>query len=59
VIRALGRNDEVARGSLLFSFGQDNREADIEYVLEVLTKVVANLRALSPLNKPAQLELQT
>jgi len=59
VIRALGRNDEVARGSLRFSFGQDNREADIEYVLEVLTKVVANLRALSPLNKPAQLELQT
>jgi cysteine desulfurase len=51
VIRALGRNDELARGSIRFSFGKDNTEQDVEYVLEVLPRVVEKLRALSPLNK--------
>jgi cysteine desulfurase len=52
VIRALGRNDELARGSIRFSFGKDNTEADVAYVLEVLPRVVKRLRELSPLNKP-------
>ena len=56
VIRALGRNDELARGSIRFSFGKDNTEEDVAYVLEVLTRVVARLRALSPLNKTRVLE---
>jgi len=51
VIRALGRNDELARGSIRFSFGKDNTEADVKYVLEVLPRVVEKLRELSPLNK--------
>ena len=37
VIRALGRNDELARGAIRFSFGKDNTEQDVDYVLEVLT----------------------
>ena len=49
VIRALGRNDELARGSIRFSFGKDNCEEDIDYVLEVLPRAVENLRRLSPL----------
>ncbi len=49
VIRALGRNDELARGAIRFSFGKDNTEADVDYVLEVLPQVVARLRAMSPL----------
>jgi cysteine desulfurase len=53
VIRALGRNEELARGALRFSFGKDNTEADVDYVLEVLPRVVEKLRALSPLNKVA------
>lgn len=52
VIRALGRNEELARGSIRFSFGKDNTEEDVEYVLEVLPRVVERLRELSPLNKP-------
>ncbi|MBA2493131.1 MAG: cysteine desulfurase NifS [Acidobacteria bacterium] len=48
VIRALGRNDELARGAIRFSFGKDNTEDDVEYVLEVLPKAVENLRRLSP-----------
>lgn len=51
VIQALGRNDELARGSIRFSFGKDNTDADIDYVLEVLPRVVEKLRQLSPLNR--------
>ena len=56
VIRALGRNDELARGSIRFSFGKDNTEEDVDYVLEVLPQVLGKLRALSPLNKVSSLE---
>lgn len=49
VIRALGRSDELARGSIRFSFGKDNREEDVDYVLEALVRAVENLRRLSPL----------
>ena len=51
VIRALGRNDELARGAIRFSFGKDNSDEDVDYVLEVLPRVVEKLRTLSPLNK--------
>lgn len=53
VIRALGRNDELARGAIRFSFGKDNSTEDVEYVLKVLPKAVENLRRLSPLSKNA------
>jgi cysteine desulfurase len=49
VIRALGRNDELARGSIRFSFGKDNSVKDVDYVLEGLELAVENLRRLSPL----------
>ena len=49
VIRALGRNDELARGAIRFSFGKDNTEEDVDYVLEVLPRAVENLRKMSPL----------
>jgi cysteine desulfurase len=53
VICALGRDDELARGSVRFSFGKDNTIEEIEYVLDALPKAVENLRRLSPnfLNK--------
>jgi cysteine desulfurase len=51
VLLALGRNDELARGSIRFSFGKDNTDEDVDYLLEVLPRVVERLRALSPLNK--------
>ena len=49
VIRALGVNDELARGSIRFSFGKDNSDADVNYVVAVLSRAVERLRALSPL----------
>src|SRR5258705_6786801 len=51
VIQALGRNDELARGAIRFSFGKDNTAEEIDYVLEVLARVVEKLRHVSPLNK--------
>jgi cysteine desulfurase len=55
VLLALGRNDELARGSIRFSFGKDNVDEDVDYVLEVLTRAVENLRRLSPLSRKAAL----
>jgi len=49
VIRALGRNDEVARGAIRFSFGKDSTDEEIDYVLEVLPRAVESLRKISPL----------
>ncbi|HLM56921.1 MAG TPA: cysteine desulfurase family protein, partial [Pyrinomonadaceae bacterium] len=49
VIRALGRDDELARGSIRFSLGKDTTEEEVDYVLEVLPRAVENLRRLSPL----------
>jgi cysteine desulfurase len=53
VIRALGRDDELARGSIRFSLGKDTTAEDIAYVLEVLPRAVENLRRLSPLYQKA------
>jgi len=58
VIQALGRNDELARGAIRFSFGNDNTQEDVDYVLEVLPSVVEKLRQISPLNKRAGFEFQ-
>ena len=49
VLRALGRDDELARGSIRFSIGKDTTDDDIDYVLDVLPRAVENLRRLSPL----------
>jgi cysteine desulfurase len=58
VIRALGRNDELARGAIRFSFGKGNTDQDVDYVLEVLPRVVEKLRQLSPLNRVSSLEFR-
>jgi len=58
VIRALGRNEELARGAIRFSFGKDSTEQDVDYVLEVLPRLVEKLRQLSPLNKVRSSEFQ-
>ena len=49
VIRALGRDEELARGAIRFSFGKDNTAEEIDYVLEVLRRAVESLRKISPL----------
>ena len=51
VLLALGLKPEEAHGSLRISMGKDNTEEDVKYLLEVLPKVVENLRAMSPYNE--------
>ncbi|MEE8598146.1 MAG: IscS subfamily cysteine desulfurase [Dehalococcoidales bacterium] len=49
VLTAMGIPPAIAQGSLLFSFGLDNTEEDVDYVLEVLPPIVDKLRQMSPL----------
>jgi cysteine desulfurase len=51
VLLALGLSPEQAHGSLRFSLGKWTGEEEIERVLEVLPRIVAKLRAMSPLLK--------
>ena len=48
VIRALGRDDEMARSAVRVSFGRFNTAEDVDYALEVLPQAVENLRKLAP-----------
>ncbi|MFC2040577.1 cysteine desulfurase family protein [Chloroflexota bacterium] len=49
VLIAMGLSHEIAQGSVLFAMGQDNTEADIDYILEVMSPIVERLRQMSPL----------
>ncbi|MBS9783399.1 MAG: IscS subfamily cysteine desulfurase, partial [Pasteurella sp.] len=49
VLRALGRNDELAHSSIRFSLGRWTTEEEIDYTIEVVKKAVVKLRELSPL----------
>src|SRR5206468_2622944 len=48
VLNAMGLVNEQARGSLRFSFGRFNDEADIDRALEIVPRVIGKLQALSP-----------
>lgn len=49
VLRAMGVEDEIAQGSIRFSFGTNISKSDVDYVVDELQKVVAKLRAISPI----------
>lgn len=51
VLLALGLSHELAHGSLRLTLGRYTKEEDIDYVLEVLPKIVDKLRSMSPLYK--------
>jgi cysteine desulfurase len=46
---AIGLSHELAHGSLRLTLGKQNTEEDIDYVLDVLPKIVARRREMSPL----------
>lgn len=54
VLLAMGVKPEEARGSLRLSLGKYNTEEDVDYILQVLPKVVERLRAMSPLKPKAK-----
>ncbi|CAD6540397.1 Cysteine desulfurase IscS [Paraburkholderia hiiakae] len=49
VLRALGRNDELAHSSIRFTVGRFTTEQDVDYVINLLKTKIAKLRELSPL----------
>jgi cysteine desulfurase len=49
VLLATGLPVEISHGSLRLTLGNVNTEADVDFVLEVLPKVVSRLRDMSPL----------
>ncbi|MFA4857797.1 MAG: cysteine desulfurase NifS [Candidatus Margulisiibacteriota bacterium] len=51
ILLAIGRTHADAHSSLRFSLGRHTTEEDIDFVLEVLPKIVSRLRAMSPLYK--------
>jgi cysteine desulfurase len=51
VLLATGLPVEISHGSLRLTLGRINTDADVDTVLEVLPKVVARLREMSPLYK--------
>ena len=49
VLRAIGREDELAHSSIRFSIGRYTTEADIDHAVKIIREKVDHLRNLSPL----------
>jgi cysteine desulfurase len=49
VLRALGRNDELAHSSIRFTVGRFTTEEEIDYTIDLVKRKIAKLRELSPL----------
>ncbi|MER2554109.1 MAG: IscS subfamily cysteine desulfurase [Thauera sp.] len=49
VLRALGRNDELAHSSIRFTIGRFTTEEEIDYTISLLHDKIGKLRELSPL----------
>jgi cysteine desulfurase len=49
VLRALGRNDELAHSSIRFTLGRYTTAEEIDYTIALVREKVAKLRELSPL----------
>ena len=49
VLRALGRNDELAHSSLRITTGRFTTEEEVRYAVKILKEKIAKLRELSPL----------
>jgi cysteine desulfurase len=49
VLRALGRNDELAHSSIRFTVGRFTTAEEIDFAIDLIAKKVGKLRELSPL----------
>lgn len=54
VLRALGRNDELAHSSIRFTLGRFTTEAEVDFTIELIKSRVGKLRDMSPLWEMAQ-----
>jgi cysteine desulfurase len=49
VLRAIGRNDELAHSSIRFTIGRFTTEEEVDYIIDRVREKVDKLRELSPL----------
>jgi cysteine desulfurase len=49
VLRALGRNDELAHSSIRFTIGRFTTEEEVDFTIQLVKEKIARLRELSPL----------
>ena len=49
VLLAIGLPHEIAHGSLRLTFGDENTEQDIDYIIKKVPEIVERLRSMSPL----------
>jgi cysteine desulfurase len=49
VLRALGRNDELAHSSIRFTIGRFTTEEEVDFTIQLVKEKIAKLRELSPL----------
>ena len=47
VLKAIGLSDDLARGSLRVTFGEDNTKEDVDYLLDNLEEIVGRVRNMS------------
>ncbi len=58
VLRALGRNTQLAQSSLRFSLGRPTGESDVDAAVAAVSEALARLRALSPTARDAAAEIE-
>jgi cysteine desulfurase len=56
VLRAIGRDDQLAQSSLRFSLGRYSTAEEVDFAIGVVTEQVSRLRALGPAGDEAGLE---
>ncbi|MBM3879085.1 MAG: cysteine desulfurase [Verrucomicrobia bacterium] len=49
VLAAIGLDQALAQGNLILSLGRENTAEDVDYFLDTFVKIVAKLRAMSPM----------
>ena len=49
VLRALGRNDELAHSSIRFTLGRFTTQEDIDFAVKLIKERIGKLREMSPL----------
>ena len=49
ILAAIGLPETLAKGNILLTFGKDNHEGELDYLIETFAKAVSTLREMSPL----------
>lgn len=56
VLKEIGLDDVLAKGTIRFSFGKSNTKEEIDYLIEKLVPIIEKLRSISPLRKKKRKE---